>query len=121
MVETPRLYYRHTRTGDLGYLVQKDGRDFIAYDRAGDPILKVFKHGDWIAEAEPRPLSAVAIARVAYDADAALCIALGLPKQKPWLSLLDDERIQFMQHGPPSAVRQGLYLVITAYARGLGG
>ena len=116
---TPRLYYRHTRDGTLGYLVQKDGRDFIAFDRAGEPVLKVFKHTDWIAEAEPRPLSDIAVTRIAFEADRELCRALGMPQQKLWLNLHDDERIAFMQNGPSGAVRQGLYLVVAAYVRGL--
>lgn len=115
---SPRLYYRHVRDGSLGYLVQKDGRDFIQFDRVGEPVLKVFKHDDWIAEAEPRPLSDVAVARIAYEADRAYCRALGMPNVKDWLNLLDDERVAFMHNGPPSAVRQGLYHVIHAYVRG---
>lgn len=114
-----RLYYRHVREGHLGFLVQKEGRDYIQFDRVGDPVLRVFKHDDWIAEAEPRPLSEVAIAKIAYEADAALCQALGLGKQKIWLNLHDEERVGFMRNGPPSSVRQGLYLVIHAYVRGL--
>lgn len=118
----PRLYYRHVREGHLGYLVQQDGRDFIKYDRNGDDVLRVFKPGEWIAESEPRPLSDVAIARIAYEADRELCRAFGImptTASKPWISLLDDERISFMKHGPPTATRQGLYLTILAYMRAL--
>ena len=115
---TQRLYYRHVREGHLGYLVQKDGRDYIQFDRVGEPVLRHFKHGDWIAEAEARPLSDVAVARIAYEADRAYCRALGMPQVKEWLNLLDDERVAFLQNGPPGGVRQGLYLSIVAYVRG---
>lgn len=117
-----RLYYRHVREGHLGYLVQQDGRDFIQYDRVGEPVLRVFKAQDWIAEHEPRPISEVAVARIAYEADMELCRALGEAPtaRKPWLSLKDDERIAFMHDGPPTSTRQGLYLVIKAYMRSVG-
>lgn len=115
----PRLYYRHVTQGHLGYLVQKDGRDYIQFDRVGEPVLRHFKHEEWIAEAEPRPLSDIAIARIAYEADRALCRALGMPQTKDWLNLHDDERVSFLHNGPPSAVRQGLWLAIHAYVRGL--
>lgn len=112
-----RLYYRHVREGHLGYLVRDNGQDYIQFDRgAGDPVLRIFRPQDWIAENEPRPLSDVMKTRIAYAADQELCRALSQPGQAliPWLSLGDDARIAFMRKGPAGPIRQALYCAIMA-------
>lgn len=99
-----RTYYRHVRTGDLGYLVNREGRDYIRMDRPGDVVERIFRVDDWLPETERRPLTPMAVAKVAFEADRALCVALGLHGDggKVWANLPEMERVAWMQQGPPT-------------------
>lgn len=95
--------------------MQQDGRDYIQFDRVGEPILRVFRPDDWIPEHEPRPLSDVAKARIAYEADREYRRALGEPVTVPWLSLGDEARVDFMHNGPVGEARRGLYRAVMGF------
>jgi len=114
--------YRNATTGDRGFLVRMDDRDWIRMDRgAGVEDLRPYRASDWIEERETRRLSAAAVARVAFDADRALCAALGLVKEsrRDWLSLSDSERIQWMNDGPPDDPRSALRSAVIAALEGV--
>lgn len=113
-----RQYFRHATTGDLGWLVEEDGKAYIRLDRpGGDEQLRPFRKLDWLPEHEHRPLSRAAIAHVAFDADRALAKALGLHDtvRKSWHDLSDGERTKWVENGPASpAVRKALRAAILA-------
>lgn len=119
-----RTYYRHTMTGDLGWLVRRDGKDYIKYDRPSHIMERPFRDQDWIAEREHRPLTRLQLAQVAFEADKRLCFFLGLHDQsrREWLSLKDEQRIAWSSAGPPNkGGRQELYqAVMAALARYAG-
>lgn len=101
-----RRYYRNARTGDLGYLVERDGKDVIRYDRPNEEILRPYRQDEWIVEREHRKLTAAQIAHVAFEADKKLCLFIGLPNQanREWLSMKDEERIRWIKDGPSSGL-----------------
>lgn len=118
-----RTAYRHRVSGDKGYLVSREGRDFILLDRPGDPLERPFRPDEWIAEAEHRPITPMQLTAITYAADRELCRALGLHAlaRREWLSVPERERIAFMQDGPPKGPRHDLWLVIRAQLKGLTG
>lgn len=99
-----RQWYRNRQTGDLGYLVRRDGKDVICYDRGAGTIGEMTRpiSSDWVAEPVRKLVSVTALSRIAFEADKALCWALGLHEQakKEWLSLPEKERLQWLKEGP---------------------
>lgn len=114
-----RDWYSHTRTGDRGYLVRRDGVDYVKLDRPNEEILK--RHnGEWHKDEEHRPMTTAQIAQVAYEADRKLCFFLGKHERarKEWVSLSDKERIAWMREGPKEpGPREELYVAIFASQR----
>jgi hypothetical protein len=114
MIDTPmekRRYYRHTKTGDRAYLILVGGKEHIRLDRPNEEIVRPFNDSEWIEERSEAPLSPAQVAQVAFEADKKLCAFLGLhlTARKEWASLLDRERIAWMQDGPDDAMRQRLW------------
>lgn len=106
-----RKYYRSSVDGQLGYLVERDGKHFIKLDRPQEEILRPWSEGNsWIPEVEKRPLSKAQVAKICFDADKAYCQAVGvfLPK-RDWLDLSDKQRILWMESGPKDAVRAAIW------------
>ncbi len=108
-----RDWYSHTRTGDRGYLVRRDGTDYVKLDRPNEEILKRL-NGEWHKDEEHRPMTVAQIAQVAFEADKKLCFFLGQHERarKEWPSLSDKERIAWMREGPKGGPRQALYEAI---------
>lgn len=108
-----RVYYRSTVTGDKAYLVRREGKDHIKLDRPMEDICRPFKPTDWIKEESHAPLARAHIVQVAFEADRRLCPFLGLhlEARKEWLSLRDEERIQWLEDGPKTknAARRRLW------------
>lgn len=97
-----RTYYRHKQTGDLGYLVVREGQDKIRLDRPNEEVIRRFQGDDWIPELEHRPMTRAQAAQVAYEADRKLCGFLGLfdRSRKEWQLLHEDQRIHWVDNGP---------------------
>jgi hypothetical protein len=97
-----REKYRDKDSGDLGYLVRRDGKTWIKLDRVGQEILRPFRDGKWTAEVEHRPLTRYHAGCVTFEADKALCRALGVADlgRRDWLSLTDDKRNDWIENGP---------------------
>lgn len=98
-----RVYYRHITTGDLGYLVRREGRDCMRYDQQGQDRYVPFIENNWIMVDEDRTFPPMTLVQVAYEADRKLCHMYGkiLEARTEWLSLRDDDRIDFLNNGPP--------------------
>lgn len=110
-----RLYYRDIRTGDLGYMVRRNGRDLIRMDRPAQEILRQFSTLQFTPDNDYRPISKVIIQKIAFVADRELCRALGMHNlaAKPWDSLKQKEQVDWLENGPQHPeVRQKLYQAI---------
>ena len=117
--DAQRSYYRHIESGEKGYRVSRDGRDFIKIDRPGDPVERVFRAADWLPEIEVRPMPPMALARIAWAADRELRTALGILGGKDWINLPERERIAWMQEGPSEPPRRALYDAIMGELRAM--
>lgn len=118
--EAQRRYYRSTQTGDLGYVVMREGKERIRLHRGSQEIIKVFDEGEWAEERDFRPFSKHQVDRVCFEADKALCGMLNLHKEskRDWLNLRDAERIEWGKIGPgPGSLRSDLYVAIQSVLR----
>lgn len=97
-----REHYRHVKTGEHGWKVYRDHRPHIKLDNASMDNCLFYREQDWIADTEHRPLTKFAIAKVTFEADKALCLALGLvdKSKREWLNLRDESRQNWIEHGP---------------------
>lgn len=117
-----RIWYRHARTGDRGFLVRRMGADHIRYDR-GDPLQTVpFRSDEWTEDTQKRRLHDHEVAQVAHAADRRLCRALGLAREanRDWLDIPEAERIRYVTEGPDApegSTRARLFRLITEALR----
>lgn len=115
-----RVWYTHALTGDRGYAVRRLGKDLVRRDRPG--IDDVSDPSNWkrLVDDVPR-FSAIQIAQVCFEADKKLCWALGQPDlaKREWLDLKEPARIKWLNEGPRTAQRAGLYAVIRDYLKSL--
>lgn len=113
-----RQFVRHVDTGELGYLVRRQGQQKVRLHNEGQEILRAWVPGNWTPEVVRRELSKFAIARVAFEADKALCKELGLHgvARRIWDKLTEAQRMAFVKDGPTGAMssrRRIVYLAIT--------
>jgi len=105
-----RVWYRHAAMGDIGWMVRSDGKDMIRLDRGADlgkHHLRPYKPGDWVQQEEHRPMTQHHLALITWSADRAVCKAMGFSRTaKDWAELKDEERIEWIKHGPPSGIER---------------
>lgn len=110
-----RIYYRSAKTGNLGWLVRREGADKIRLDRAMQEIIIPFNKDEWDEERHYKPFSRTQVSLLAFEADKLLCRMLGQHERsrKEWLSLSDKERISWMEQGPgPDGLRGEVYAAL---------
>jgi hypothetical protein len=124
-VSEAKVFYRSSKDGELGWMVERDGRKLIQLNRPNEEVLRHYTEAEWIPEMEHRPLSKAALGRVCFESDQALCRALGIHEatQKTWLDLTDKQRIAWMTKGPTrdaarSALWQGIQMLMEPMTRG---
>lgn len=103
MSDEERKFFRSSVDGERGYLIHREGVDYIKLDRPNEEVLRHYNNGQqWVPDVERRPLSKGQIAKVCFEADRELCRALGMYDQtrKDWLDLSDKLRIAWMNDGP---------------------
>lgn len=87
----PKLgtYLRHSKTGDLARVVLHEGKMQIKPDLPGSPVYyPISRHHEFNVEEFPQKLPPGSWARVAYEADRALCeIHPEFRRQPEWNSL----------------------------------
>lgn len=110
-----RVYLRNVQTGELGWLVRRGGKSVVKLDRANQEVTRRYLQSEWQAEAAQRPLAPIHAARIAFEADRALCRDIGLPlhAKRDWGGLRDGERQLFIKNGPKEPlVRKQLFEAI---------
>lgn len=107
--EDQRRWYRHSQTGDRGYLVRRGGKPMVRLDRPNQEILKRLDD-NFIEEDASRPLTPIHVARVCFEADKALCLGLGLmePARADWSKLTDLQRQAWASKGPTKPSQRAL-------------
>lgn len=82
-------YLRHAKTGDLARVVQHEGKMAIKPDLPGSPVFyPMTRLHEFNVEEHPKKLPPGSWARVAYEADRALCeIHPELKRQPEWNSV----------------------------------
>ena len=116
-----REWYTHRGSGDRGYLVRREGKDMIRLDRPSDPHAVRPMSSDWLRDEGWRPITVHQRAQVAFEADRALCRALGVHEEtkKNWNELSDSARIRWTTTGPLDEPRAGLWSAIMDELRDL--
>jgi hypothetical protein len=116
---TEKVYYRHVREGQRGYRVQRDGKDLIKLDRPSEDIVVPFREHEWMLDRESRPLNAQQVARASFEADKAICEAMGLhlESRRDWRNMTDEQRIKWITQGPAAGLRRQVYDAIAAATR----
>lgn len=89
---------RSTRDGQLGYVVQSEegGGLAVRLDRKSETRLVPFNTRDWMPDEKPR-LTAMQIARVAYESDRALRLVTGEYGLPDWVSLKEPVRLTWLK------------------------
>lgn len=118
-----RIYVRSERTGDLGWMVRRDGVEMVRLDRPSQEIIRQMSP-EWVQVVDHRPCSHAQVVQVAFMADKALCALLGLyeesgPKRdrltgpsakKDWRDLNERQLIAWLEEGPSNPpIRRILY------------
>lgn len=107
-----REYYRSNVTGDLGYLVERDGKSWVKLDRSGPEVLKEFSEGLWAEELHRAPLNQQQLGKLAYEFDQLLCRTLGRGQEanRDWIAMQNEEKATWMTIGPcDSGIRDALF------------
>ena len=100
--EHERTYYRSMSSGELGWMVRREGVDCIKLDRPAQEIVQRYDPAKWAPEAAHRPLTKYQLAQIAFEADKRLCFFTGRHDlaRREWLSMKEEDRIRFTQLGP---------------------
>lgn len=95
----PGTWMRHKETGDMGQVVEEDGDWWIRPNIPGSPVrYPATQAMRWSVEQQPRKLPPGSYARIAYDANRALCeIHPELKKPVDWLSLGAHEKARWIE------------------------
>jgi hypothetical protein len=113
-----RIYYRHVKTGELAYVVIRDGRNMLKTNRPSAPeyydLPPDTTGGQWYLDKERRALNGAQVAMIAYAADSVLTRCISHQQPKEWATLTDEQRRVFTAHGPPKnqVERYNLYSTI---------
>lgn len=116
-----REWYTHRSTGDRGFMVRRGGKEMIRLDRPMDPHAVRPMSADWLRDEGWRPITVHQRAQVAFEADRALCRALGMHEdaKKNWNELSDGARMRWTTTGPLEEPRAGLWEAIMEELRDL--
>lgn len=122
--ESERIWYRDIQKGDLGYLVRRNGKTMVRLDRPMEDLVRPFRKNVWQADKEHRPITRHQVAKVAFEADKALCKVLGLhdKARREWQDLPEDMRIAWVEKGPEdrlerTRVYRGMMAALSPYMK----
>lgn len=116
-----REWFTHSKEGHRGWKVLRGGRPHIKMDNPAFDHVIVFREQDWRPETDHRPLTRWAIAKVSFEADKALCVALGLIalSKREWIDQREEARQAWIDGGPTGTrpedkIRRGLWARVMA-------
>lgn len=103
--ENEREYFKHRQSGQLGWLVKREGKEAVRLDRPMQDITIPYSEATWTAEERPRLLNAQQCAQVSFAAYKALCVLTGKHERSAveWANMSEDVRLQFAKDGPRHA------------------
>lgn len=101
--EKEKTWYRHQSDHAKGWHVRRAGIDMVKRDlppSAQEQISRMDK--GWVLDREHRPFTHYQISKTAFEADKALCFAMGLHREarRQWENLRDEERAKWVNEGP---------------------
>lgn len=113
-----RTWLRSANSGELGWLVKRSGRRMVRLDRNPQvEELRAYHEGEWFPEEVQRPLLPLHVESIAFEADKALCSALGmhLEARRDWRKMTEAQRQEWAANGPKRhPARLALYSSIRA-------
>ena len=118
-----RQWFAHADSGDMGWLVRRDGKDFIRLDRGATDHLVEYRPARWVPKADHKRLTDYQMAEVAFEADRRFLRATGrIPEARlEWRDLRDEKRRDWMHRGPNEAgPRKMLYDAIVSVLKTVG-
>lgn len=123
-VTVERKWFRHALTGDRGFMVKRDGKDMMQYDRPAAEIIVPYNPSQWREDDESFPMGPMQAAEIAYLADQRYLYYIGeyAKAKRGWLALREEERLRWCKDGPPGAgVRSQLFAAIVGTLCGVVG
>lgn len=109
---------RNQVDGQLGWLVEHEGRTAVRLDRAQMQLIVPYREGQWLEDIEPR-LGPIQKARVLHDADRALRLAMGSYGIPDWRELKQEQQQVWMNEPKDAdALRLALYRAIKKVLEG---
>lgn len=115
---------RHVSEGTIGRHVP--GSDRVRVEMAGGRVVwRPYHEQQWVSQddASMRPISPAQLARIAFEADRALCMVTGHHKEgrATWDTLFEGDRASWIESGPQgvSEIRSELYRAIRSVLRRL--
>lgn len=118
-----RKWLRHAQTGDRGFLVQRDGKTMVMYDRPAAEILVPYNPSLWKEEVEPEAMGRMQAAEIAFLADRRYLYFTGefAKAKRDWTALRDEERQAWAKAGPGGeGTRATLFRAIVGVLAGRG-
>lgn len=97
--EKTRVYYRHVKTSDRAYLVDRSGVTMIKLDRPQEDVVRRFVPEEWVPDSETRPLTRAQVAQCIKAFDTQLCHFLGHMRlaKETWHSMPDNEKVEWIK------------------------
>jgi hypothetical protein len=97
-----RIYVRSTKSGDLGWLVRRDGKDVVKLDRPFQEIVVEYNVDEWPQEMDHRPIPHARLVKMAFEFDRMLLRELGDHERarKDWHQLSEEQRKAWIEKGP---------------------
>lgn len=91
---------RRASDGQLGFLIEEDGKHLVKLDRRAEKLVEPYTPHRWLVDETAR-LTQHHIAVISYAADRQLREARGEYGCKEFRALPENDRIEWMKHGPP--------------------
>lgn len=116
MSAKPGARVRSTIDGQLGFVVEDEGRLWVRLDRRGENRMLPYHEAQWVPDSEP-PITPMQLARVCHDADRTWRIVHGEYAVKEWISLPEKDRLAWLK-GPPAGCDPRRVKLYTAVYKG---
>ncbi len=106
-----KRFVRNRATGELGYVIERDGDTFVRLERSGPVVEQPYSESAWMDEKVRAPLNRQQVGKLMHDFDRLLCKALGKAHEakREWIELREEEREEWMSYGPPEGIRSEVF------------